>query len=94
MADTIKIRIQYDGGPAHAAKITDAETGAQIEGAFRVVLDANNGLPSATLYTYQPIVDVTTNATVLALCPNCQKLLNQDEELAGADDSYEQWEGA
>lgn len=86
---TIKIRIRYDGGPAHTAKITDAETGATIEGAFRLELDARNGIPIATLYTYQPVIDVTTDAKVLALCPGCQKLLNQDQE-----PHDESWEGA
>lgn len=87
MADTIKVKITYDGGPAHAAKVVDAETGKDIAGAFRVELDASTGLVTATVYAYQPIVDVTTNATVLRVCPGCQKVFD-DEQAA------ESWEGA
>lgn len=78
MADTIRVKIEYDGdGPAYNTKITDAETGAMIEGVARVVLDANRRVPYATLFVYPSAIDVVTEARVYPICPACKGQLRQ-----------------
>lgn len=84
MGDIIRVKIHYDGGPAHAATITDAVTGA-----FYAVIDANGGLPEATIKVYQPVIDVETNAKIINVCAACQRRIRLDsiwyrvQEIAG-----------
>jgi hypothetical protein len=84
MSDTIKVRIESDypvpgwKGPALATRITDATTGATIEGVARVVLDATN-MPMATLYIYSPQIDMVVDATTVQICAQCKKPLNKRE---------------
>jgi hypothetical protein len=76
--DTIRLRIQYDGGPAHAARITDVNTGATLEGVFSVSLDASKSLPEAVIKVYQPVVDIETDATMINVCAACQRQIKLD----------------
>lgn len=73
MADTIKVRIEYSGGPGHAARIVDADTGALIEGAFHLEIDAKDGPPVATITAYAYELDITTDARVIKICPECRR---------------------
>lgn len=78
MADIIRVKLTYDGGPACAARITDVNTGATIEGAFYVSFDANKSLPEAIIKVYQPVVDIETNAKVVNVCAACQRQIKLD----------------
>jgi hypothetical protein len=73
MADTIKVKIEYSGGPGMAARIVDADTGALIEGAFHVEIDAEDGPPTATITAYVYELDITTDARVIKVCPKCRR---------------------
>lgn len=69
----MKVRIQNDGQPAYMTKITDAETGKELDWRiFRVELDARSGnVPTATIHVYMPAVDVIAEAEIKEVCPCC-----------------------
>lgn len=72
----VRIRIEYDGkSPAYMARVTDAETGADIQHVKSVDLrlDAADGglVPTARLEIYLPIVDIEVTAEVTMICPCC-----------------------
>jgi hypothetical protein len=69
-----RVKIDYNGGPAWGAKVTDAETGELIPNAYRVefVLDANSGeTPQVKIYAFAPIADVIGDASIHKICPHC-----------------------
>lgn len=75
---TVRIRIQSDGGVGHSTKITDAETGKEIErvGALSWSFDCNNGsyfrgMPIVVLTVFDPVVDIVADAEVRHICPTC-----------------------
>jgi hypothetical protein len=86
MADTIKVRIEYNGGPGYAARIVDADTGALIEGAFQLFINAEDGPPVATILAHAYELDITTNARVIKVCPECRRNI---ERLEAADQEQE-----
>lgn len=63
--NTRKIKIEYAGGPARNANITDAETGETIEGIQRcyLTLDALD-YPRAELYVSEPALSIKMEADV------------------------------
>lgn len=75
MADTIKVKIEYSGGPGQAARIVDADTGALIEGIFHLEIDAKDGPPVATILAHAYELDIITNAIVIKVCPICEREL-------------------
>ena len=76
-----KIRIQNDGQPAHMTKVTDAETGENIDYVMRIdlVIDANEdefrrSMPYVIMHVgWLPIVDVIVDAEIRKVCPVCGK---------------------
>lgn len=75
------MKIRNDGQPAHATKVTNAETGEEITNAFRFDLDVskNKGIPIAVLYAYLPLIDWTGEAEITRVCPCCGREKEQAE---------------
>jgi hypothetical protein len=71
----VKLHIQNDGQPGYMTKVTDAETGKELDWQiFRVELDANwKELPTAIVYCYMPAVDIIADAEIRHVCPVCGK---------------------
>ena len=82
MSEVNHVKIEYNGGHAYTAKVTDANTGEAIPGVYRVdfSLDAGKGeAPSVKLYSYLPVVSVTADASMHTVCPHCgQEVSNAD----------------
>lgn len=77
----IRIRIEHDGkSPAYMARISDAETGAEIQYVKSVELRldaADSGLiPTAHLEIYMPIVELEAAAEVTMVCPCCGQFVD------------------
>ena len=72
----IRVRIEHDGNsPSYNAKITDAETGAEIQHvkSAELRLDADRGglIPRVYLEVYAPLIDIIADAEVKHICPCC-----------------------
>lgn len=68
-----RVRIQNDGGPGYATKLTDADTGQPIDRIFHirlVDLDVKE-IPKVLLWQYTPVIDVTANAEIVGVRPCC-----------------------
>lgn len=78
MSEMKRVKIEYNGGAAYTAKVTDAETGADIPNVYRVdfSLDANADATDVKLYSYTPAVQVTANASIHKVCPHCGQEVN------------------
>lgn len=74
-----RIRIQNDGQPGCMTKITDADTGKELEWqTFRVTLDASyKELPLAIVYVYLPVVDMIVDAKIRHVCPCCGRAVEE-----------------
>jgi len=60
---TRKLKIISDGTP-QGTSVVDAETGEPIDGVTDVRLEVNRYRVTATVTISQPLIDVTTEATV------------------------------
>jgi len=74
--EMIKIHVQNNGGPAMDTKITDANTGRELENVSGLswIVDLND--PSLrngkiTLTLWEPIIDVIVDAEIKKICPCC-----------------------
>ncbi len=76
---TVRVRIQHDGGPAYAMRVTDVNTGKTIENisGMHWSFDLNDRAcdygrpPVVKLTVHDPIVDVIVDAAVRKVCPCC-----------------------
>lgn len=95
-----KLHIQNDGQPGYMTKVTDAETGKELDWhIFRIELDARGRKepPTAIVYCYMPAIDIIADAEIRHVCPCCGK---PEEEQAAteqklieqlADKVHESW---
>ena len=89
MQDSIKVRIQNDGRPAWATKITDAVTGLPIDNVtgFSWAVDLNAtkwGSPEvqqgyASITVFEPIVDIIVDAEIKKICACCGRAIEGKE---------------
>ena len=75
---TIRIRIQNGGTEGYNTKITDAETGSEVEsvGSLTWSFDCNDrshfrDMPRATLTVFDPVSDIIADAEIRHVCPAC-----------------------
>lgn len=74
MSELRHVKIEYNGGHAYTATVTDASTGELIPGVYRVELSLDAGkdeAPTVKLYSYLPVVAVTADASMHTVCPHC-----------------------
>ena len=86
MSEVKHVKIEYNGGHAYTAKVTDANTGEAIPGVYRVEFSLDAGkdeAPSVNLYSYLPVVagtTVTTDASMHTICPHCGQKVNDQQQ--------------
>lgn len=84
-----KVRIQNDGRPGYAARITDAETGQPIDNIYHakvVDIDVRDN-PRILLWAYSPVIDVVGGAETTDVCPLCKAQKNVEP----TEDNKEVW---
>lgn len=70
----MKVRIQNDGTAQYNTKITNAETGEDIEHVLRVdikPLEAQKEMVEAVITIALPMIDVIADAEIRHVCPYC-----------------------
>lgn len=74
-----KVRIVNNGGPGHQTEVTDTETGKAIPHVTDIDISISvKGVPTATLHTIMPIVDVVVDAEEKQICPVCHRIANPE----------------
>jgi len=82
MAIIARIRIENSGQPAYLTKITDIETGKELEWhIFHIDIDARTRMepPIATVSVYMPTVDIIADAEIRQVCPCCGRDVDDKE---------------
>ena len=68
----IRVRIVNDGLPGYMTRITDVETGQEIERVKEVHFHFDAAkVTIASLVVYAPVVDVIVDAEIKHMCPYC-----------------------
>lgn len=73
-----RVRIQNDGKPGYATRITDAETGQSIDNIYHakmVDIDVHDN-PRILLWAYSPVIDIVGDAETVEVCPLCKARKN------------------
>ena len=76
----MKVRIQNEDGQSYKTKITDIETGKELEyiGPIEVSGDAGSGPLKARLTQYWIAVDIIAEAEIKHLCPCCGRSVDEE----------------
>lgn len=84
-----KVRIQNDGKPGYATRITDAETGQPIDNIYHAkVVDIDvHDVPRVLLWAHSPVIDVVGDAETVDVCPLCKARKNVEP----TEDNKEVW---
>jgi hypothetical protein len=80
---TQRVKIEYDGGPAYMARVTDADTGELIPGVFQADIHINVAKsPYAVLHSHMPVTNVTIDdLEIHTHCPLCgQEVVEKQEK--------------
>lgn len=84
-----RVRIQNDGRPGYATRITDAETGQPIDNIYHakvVDIDVRDN-PRILLWAYSPVIDVVGDAETTEVCPLCKA----QKSVEPTEDNKEAW---
>jgi hypothetical protein len=75
----MKVRIQNEDGLSYNTKITDIETGKNLEyiGHFELSGDAGSGPLKVRLTQYWVAVDVIADAEIKQVCPCCGRSVEE-----------------
>ena len=78
----MRVRIENDGEHRYATKITDAETGKELEHVTSAIIqfDAKEDVPTAILFLHAPVVDVIVDAEIKQVCPCCGREKVEEKE--------------
>lgn len=84
-----RVRIQNDGFPGYATKVTDAETGQDISHIYHVkIVDIDvRDTPRVLMWAHNPVMDITGVAEITNVCPLCKAQRNVEP----TEDDQEHW---
>ena len=69
---TIRIRIQNGGTEGYNTKITDAETGSEVENVGSLTWSFDyRSMPTVVLTVFDPVIDIIADAEIRHICPAC-----------------------
>lgn len=78
--DNIKrVRIFNDTGMGYSTIVSDAETGARIEGVTFISLNIRSiERMQAIIHVANPVIDVVANADIRHVCPCCKREMTDE----------------
>jgi hypothetical protein len=76
----MRVRIQNDSGLGYMTKITNVETGQELEYVTDVSIELNpNRATQAVLTLIVPAIDIIADAEIKKICPCCGKSMEASE---------------
>lgn len=76
----VRVHIVNNGQPGYMTRVTDAETGKELEWSiFRITLAADRKEPpTAFISVYMPAVDIIADAEIRHVCPVCGRVIEEE----------------
>jgi hypothetical protein len=75
----MRVRIQNDTGRGYHTKITDVETGQELDVAEVSISLKPSHENQAVLTVFSPVVDLIADAEIKKICPCCGKSMEANE---------------